>query len=84
MSEIATRTGSAVRLDERKRLEGQTRLEERRQGEVEQGPLLAAALAAALVEYRRYVGQRNDTVDQESNETNWRIAGRLEQLRSMA
>jgi hypothetical protein len=56
--------------------------EERLAVDVEQGPLLAAALAAALVEYRRYVRQQNKHAGPDSSRTNWRIVSRLEQLRS--
>jgi hypothetical protein len=50
----------------------------------EQGALLAAALAATLVEYRHDIEPDkvgNALVD---DNTNWRILGRMEQLRSRA
>jgi hypothetical protein len=43
-------------------------------------PYLVAALAATLVEYRRYVKQRNGNTKSEATGHNWRIASRLEQL----
>jgi hypothetical protein len=48
----------------------------------EEGHLLAAALAAALVEYRRYVGQRHGHASRASSGSNWQMVARLEQLRS--
>jgi hypothetical protein len=48
----------------------------------EEGRLLAAALAAALVEYRRYVGQRDGHAVGPGSRSNWQIVTRLEQLRS--
>jgi hypothetical protein len=71
MSEITTRVEYGIR-------------KEPLQVETEEEPLLAAALAAALVEYRGYVGQANSHVEKDSSHTNWRIAGRLQQLRSPA
>lgn len=47
----------------------------------EEGTLLAAALAATLVEYRRTAGQSNERVRSEGPGTNWRTMARLEQLR---
>lgn len=44
------------------------------------GPLLAAALAAALVEYRRHVGQRKGHGRSGSTGIHWRMMTRLEQL----
>ena len=41
---------------------------------------LVAALAATLVEYRRYVEQRNGHIESESTGRNWRMVSRLEQL----
>jgi hypothetical protein len=41
---------------------------------------LVAALAATLVEYRRYVKQRNGTTEPEATGGNWRMVTRLEQL----
>ena len=43
-------------------------------------PLLAAALAALLVEYGRYTSQR-EIPEGSSVQTNWRMIGRWEQLR---
>jgi hypothetical protein len=70
--------GEAVRVESR------TWVEERRGTGTEQEPLLAAALAAALVEYRRYVGPGNERASADDDNAKWRIAGRLEQLRSRA
>ena len=42
---------------------------------------LVAALAATLVEYRRYVKQRNGEAESEVTGRNWRMVSRLEQLR---
>lgn len=42
--------------------------------------LLVAALAATLVEYRRYVKQRNGKTESEATGRNWRMVSRLEQL----
>lgn len=41
---------------------------------------LVAALAATLVEYRRYVKQRNEKCESEATGRNWRMVSRLEQL----
>jgi hypothetical protein len=41
---------------------------------------LVAALAATLVEYRRYVKHRNGKSESEATGHNWRIVSRLEQL----
>ena len=41
---------------------------------------LVAALAATLVEYRRYVKQRNGEAESEVTGRNWRMVSRLEQL----
>ena len=41
---------------------------------------LVAALAATLVEYRRYVKQRNGKCESEATGRNWRMVSRLEQL----
>jgi hypothetical protein len=65
-------------------VEPQTRTETWPGADVEQGPLLAAALAAALVEYRRYVGQKSGHAGPDGDRTNWQMAGRLEQLRGQA
>jgi hypothetical protein len=45
-----------------------------------EGPLLAAALAATLVEHRRLVLRRNEHDDQEMVGANWRVMGRWQQL----
>ena len=45
------------------------------------GTLLAAAVAAALVEYRRYSEQRNQHHSLGGAVPQWRLLGRLEQLR---
>jgi hypothetical protein len=45
-----------------------------------ENPHLVAALAATLVEYRRYVKQRNGNSESEAAGHNWRMASRLEQL----
>jgi hypothetical protein len=62
------------------RIELEVVVEEREEMEVEQGPLLAAALAAALVEYRRHVRQRNGYAEPDNSRTNWHMVSRLEQL----
>jgi hypothetical protein len=41
---------------------------------------LVAALAATLVEYRRYVKQRTGKKEPEGTGRNWRMVSRLEQL----
>jgi hypothetical protein len=46
-----------------------------------EGPLLAVAIAATLVEYRRYAGQRAGQDDPNGSKSNWRTVVRLEQLR---
>lgn len=46
--------------------------------------LLAAALAATLVEYRHYVGERNDHASPHSANAKWRLMARIEQLRGQA
>lgn len=53
-----------------------------REGSVGQDdePLLAAALAALLVEYGRYTSQQ-EIPEGSSAQTNWRMMGRWEQLR---
>jgi hypothetical protein len=66
------------------RVEGGIRAEQGPAVAADQGLLLAAALAAALVEYRRYVGPKNGHLGLDSVETNWQIVSRLEQLRSQA
>ncbi|MFC2037816.1 hypothetical protein ACFLYD_07635 [Chloroflexota bacterium] len=47
---------------------------------VEDDVLLAAALAAAMVEYRAFVQQRNGKEDSADGETNWRIVACWERL----
>ena len=44
------------------------------------GPSLAAALAAALLEYQHYVEQRNGNGRRTSAGDNWRFMGRIQQL----
>jgi hypothetical protein len=46
--------------------------------------LLAAALAATLVEYRRCVGERNEHTSPDGANANWRLMARMEQLRGQA
>jgi hypothetical protein len=46
-----------------------------------EGPLLAVAIAATLVEYQRYAAQRTEHEDPGSARANWRTVVRLEQLR---
>jgi hypothetical protein len=46
--------------------------------------LLAAALAATLVEYRRYAGERNEHTGPNGANANWRLMARMEQLRGQA
>ncbi len=46
-----------------------------------EGALLAAALAATLVEYRRHVRQRAAHLGAEGAGSNWQMMARLEQLR---
>jgi hypothetical protein len=46
-------------------------------------PLLVAAVAAALVEFRRHVGQVNDQVEAAPTRSNWRIVTRVTQLRHL-
>jgi hypothetical protein len=43
--------------------------------------LLAAALAAALVEYGRYTDRRPGQEDGQGTQANWRMMARWEQLR---
>ena len=45
------------------------------------GPLLAVAIAATLVEYQRYANQRAEHENTNGMRTNWRTVVRLEQLR---
>lgn len=46
--------------------------------------LFVAAVAAALVEHRRISGKAATLAETESSRANWRIVGRLEQLRGRA
>jgi hypothetical protein len=46
-----------------------------------EGAVLAAALAATLVEYRRHVGRQNVHEAPEHTGANWRMVARIEQLR---
>ena len=46
-------------------------------------PLLVAALAAALVEYRRSVRQGNGQGSSENARSNWRIVTRVTQLQRL-
>ena len=46
-------------------------------------PLLVAALAAALVEYRHNVGQRNGDNVAAKTGSNWRVATRVAQLQQL-
>ena len=45
-----------------------------------EGPLLAAALAATLLEYRRYAERRSGANGTGSGGATWRTLSRLEQL----
>jgi hypothetical protein len=47
------------------------------------GPLLAVAIAATLVEYQRYAEQQATRDDLKSTKANWRTVVRLEQLRGL-
>ncbi len=47
----------------------------------DEGTLLAAALAAVLVDYRRQLGPHTDQPGSEGPGLNWRIMGRWQQLR---
>jgi hypothetical protein len=49
--------------------------------ELEEGRLLAAALVAALVEYRQHVRQPNEHEKLPGTWTNWRMMSRWQQLR---
>jgi hypothetical protein len=46
-------------------------------------PLLVAAVAAALVEFRRHVGQANGQGAPDPTRSNWRIVTRVAQLRQL-
>jgi hypothetical protein len=50
-------------------------------GELDEGGLLAAALVAALVEYRQHVRQPSEHEDLPGAGTNWRMMSRWQQLR---
>jgi hypothetical protein len=65
-------------------VESRVSVEEPLGTEVAQGPLLAAAMAAVLVEYQRYLGQRNWQSHSDGGRTNWQMVSRLEQLRGQA
>jgi hypothetical protein len=56
------------------------REQEQLQGELEEGQLLAAALVAVLVEYKRHVRQ-SDEESSPDTWANWRVMSRWEQLR---
>jgi hypothetical protein len=65
-------------------IEPRVRVEQLLGTDVAQGPLLAAAMAAVLVDYRRYLRQQNSQPHPDSSRTNWRMVSRLEQLRGQA
>jgi hypothetical protein len=46
----------------------------------EEGPLLAAAVTAALVEYRQHVKRHTGSGSGEGSGSNWRMVSRFEQL----
>jgi hypothetical protein len=50
-------------------------------GELDEGGLLAAALVAALVEYRQHVRQPSEHEKLPGTGTNWRTMSRWQQLR---
>lgn len=50
------------------------------QDHLEEGSMLAAALAAALVEYRRHTKRRNGHTGSIGEGANWRVMARMEQL----
>jgi hypothetical protein len=54
------------------------------QAGTEEGAVLAAALAAVLLEYRRYLKQQNSHDRPAGSDSNWQMVSRLEQLRSLA
>jgi hypothetical protein len=56
---------------------------EQPQARLEEELLLAAALAATLIEYRRHVRQSQHT-DTQGAGVNWRLVARLERLRGWA
>jgi hypothetical protein len=51
---------------------------------LEEEPLLAAALAAALLEYRHHVQQQRLRTGPRETGENWRLVARLERLRGQA
>ncbi len=51
------------------------------QGELDEGQLLAAALVAALVQYRQHVRQPTEHEKLPGTWTNWRMMSRWQQLR---
>lgn len=57
------------------------KVNEELQGEWDEGRVLAAALVAALVEYRQYVRQPNEHEELPETRTNWRMMSRWQQLR---
>jgi hypothetical protein len=65
-SNVKTRTGESVRVPSMMNSE--------------EGVLLAAALAATLVEYRHHVGKHSGHGKRKRSEANWRTIGRWEQL----
>ena len=58
--------------------------EEQQRGAAGEGQVLAAALGATLVEYRRYVKQRSGASSSATGSATWRTISRLEQLRGRA
>jgi hypothetical protein len=62
----------------------ETKTEDRPWCEQGEEALLVAALAATLVEYRRYVGKRNECINLNGAGANWRLVARMEQLRGKA
>jgi hypothetical protein len=57
-----------------------TVVDQRPKREPEEGVLLAVALAAALVEYRRHKERQGGQSSLGHNGTNWRVMARWEQL----
>ena len=47
----------------------------------EHSPLLAAAIAALLVDYQRSADQQDDPKGSQGTQTHWRLLARWEQLR---
>ena len=60
-----------------------TRIERRTWSVEGEDPLLVAALAAALVEYRGAVGRANREQAQDDARSNWRVVTRVTQLRQL-